>query len=140
MQVSDFLRHRDDYDLIVLYEDIKADPVAVCKRLLEVCEVPEEHIPLALEALLSDSQGGTFGKRGAKPKVDFEFFKPADKLFKECGLPISSRTTSEEFKNLILSGTYEMKTEYDPPREIHKRILAGSKPMGFLEVMKKFRT
>ena len=114
--------------------------MAVCKRLLEVCEVPEEHIPLALKALLSDSQGGTFGKRGAKPKVDFEFFKPADNLFEECGLSISSRTTSEEFKNLILSGTYEMMTEYDPPCEIHKRILAGTKHMGLFEVMKKFWT
>ena len=66
--------------MIVLYEDIKDDPEAVCKRLLEVCEVPKEHIPLALEALQSDSQGGTFGKRGAKPKVDLKFFKPADKL------------------------------------------------------------
>ena len=114
--------------------------MAVCKKLLEVCEVPEEHTPLALEALLSDSQGGTFGKRGAKPEGDLEFFKPGDKFFKECGLPISIRTTSEEFKNLILRGTYKMKTEYDPPCKIYKRILAGSKQMGYLEVVRKFQT
>ena len=124
--------------MVILYEDIKADPEAVCKKLLEVCEVPKEHVPLALEALTSDSQGGTFGRRGDKPRVDHDMLMPADKTFRECGLPISSRTTTEDFKRLILTGTYEMRTEYDPPHEIFKRMTTGSKSMGLFEVISKF--
>ena len=48
-QLSSFLRHRDDYDMVVLYEDILGDPKAVCEELLEVCEVPKEYVPSALE-------------------------------------------------------------------------------------------
>ena len=126
--------------MVILYEDIKADAEAVCKRLLEVCEVPEEHHPLAMEALKSDSQGGTFGKRGSKPSVDHEMLVPADKTFEECGLAIRSRTTSVEFKRLILEGTYEMRTEYDRPREIFKRMTTGSKSMSLFEVISKFKS
>ena len=32
--------------------------------------MPKEHVPAAMEALKTDSQKGTFGKRGNKPKVD----------------------------------------------------------------------
>ena len=56
--------------MIVFYEDILANPEQVCKELLKVCEIPLEYVPKALEALKSDSQKGTFGKRGNKPKVD----------------------------------------------------------------------
>ena len=133
------MRHRDDYDMVILYEDIKVDPETVCKKLLEMCKVPKEHFPLALEALKSDSQGGTWGRRTAKPSVDHEMLIPADKTFVECGLSISSRTTSEEFKKLILEGKYEMKTEYDHPQEIFKRMTTGSKSMGFFEVLSKFK-
>ena len=125
--------------MVILYEDIKADPEAVCKTLLETCEVPKEYFPLALEALKSDSQGGTFGKRGAKPSVDHEMLKPADKTFVECGLPMSSSTTSEEFKKLILEGKYEMKIEYDHPHHIFKRMTTGSKSLGLFEGLSKLK-
>ena len=139
-KVSEFLRHRDDYDLIILYEDIRSDPEAMCKNLLQVCEVPKEHVPLALEALKTYSQGGTFGGRGNKPSVDYDMLVPADNVFRECGLAINSRTTSEEFKRLILEGTYEMRSKYDHPHKIFKRMTTGSKSMGLFEVISKFRT
>ena len=71
--------------------------------------------------------------------MDCDLLMPADKTFQECGLAISSRTTSEEFRRLILKGTYEMRTEYDPPHEIFKRITTGSKSMGLFEVISKFK-
>ena len=46
------------------YEDILADPEAACKRLLEVCRIPPRHFPAAMAAYQTDSQNGTFGKRG----------------------------------------------------------------------------
>ena len=133
------MRHRADYDMVILYEDIKADPETVIKKLLEICKVPKQHFPLALEALKLDSQGGTFARRGAKPSVDHEMLMPADKTFVECGLSISSRTTTEEFKKLILEGNYVMKTEYDHPHEIFKRMTTGSKSMGLFEMLSEFK-
>ena len=37
-------------------------------------------LPQALDALKSDSQKGTFGKRGDKPKVDPAYLDQADKV------------------------------------------------------------
>ena len=34
-QISSFLRHRDHYHMVVLYEDILSDPRAVCEELLQ---------------------------------------------------------------------------------------------------------
>ena len=47
------------------------------------CAVPHTlwNIPTqALDALKSDSQKGTFGKRGDKPKVDPDYLDQADKV------------------------------------------------------------
>ena len=44
-QISQYMRSRDDYDLVVFYEDILSDKEKVCKELLEVCEIPLEYIP-----------------------------------------------------------------------------------------------
>ena len=58
----------------------------MCKKLLKVCDVPEEHFPLALEAFKTDSQGGTYGKRGDKPKVDSDMLDPWDPADKGRGI------------------------------------------------------
>ena len=108
--------------MIVLYEDILEDPKDVCKRLLEVCEVPLDYVPRAMEALKTDSQRGTFGKRGDKPKASQEALDQADIIFAECGLPIRNDMEVEEFRNLILSGTYSMKSEHYWPSKDFKKI------------------
>ena len=41
------MRSRDDYDLVVFYEDILSDKEKVCKELLEVCDIPLEYVPEA---------------------------------------------------------------------------------------------
>ena len=122
VQISSFLRHRNDYDLIVLYEDIIKDAEDVCKKLLKVCGVPLEYVPRAMEALKTDSQKGTFGKRGDKPRASQSALDEADKVFAECGLPIKSDMEVEEFRNLIVSGTYSMKSEHDWPSRDFKKI------------------
>ena len=135
-QISEFLRHREDYHLIVLYEDIQSDPNYICRKLLEVCEVPSEHIPNAMEALKHDSQKGIFGRRGDKPNIKPDILVAADKMFREFGLPINSRTSAEEFKDFILNGTYTMRTKYDPPSEIYDRIFADIKHISRLQAFR----
>ena len=134
------MRHREDYHLIVLYEDIQTDPNYICRKLLEVCGVPSEHIPNAMEALKHDSQKGVFGRRGDKPRIEHDVLGAADNLFKECGLPINSRTSAKEFKDFILTGTYTMRSQYDPPSEVYDKIFANIKHVSRLEsfrIMKK---
>ena len=58
------MKHRDLYDMVVTYEDILSDPEGACRRLLEVCGIPERHLPAAVGAFETDSQNGTFGERG----------------------------------------------------------------------------
>ena len=127
------MRHREDYHLIVLYEDIKTDPTYICKQLLEVCEVSKEHISRALDALKFDAQKGTFGKRGEKPTLKPELLVVADNLFKECRLPVNCRTSAKDFKKFIFNGSYSMLTKYDPPSEIYDRVFADVKHISFLE-------
>ena len=116
------MRHREDYDMIVLYEDILQDPEGVCKELLEVCKISPEYVPRAMEAFKTDSQSGTFGRRGDKPKASRSALDQADKVFAECGLPIKSDMEVDEFRRLIVSGTYSMKSEHDWPSKDYKKI------------------
>ena len=74
-----------------------------------------EYLPMAMDALKTDSQKGTFGKRGNKPKASQHSLDMADKVFVECGLPIKSNMNTEEFRNIILSGTYTMRSEQGYP-------------------------
>ena len=83
---------------------------------------------------------GMFGKRGNKPTIACDLLQPCDKMFKEMGLPIHSRTTDQEFKDIILTGTYKMRSKYDPPGEIYERVFAEVKHVSRLEslwLMKK---
>ena len=92
--------------MVIFYEDILADPEAVCKRLFEVCGTSPECLPLALEALKSDAQGGLFAQRGKKPSAPKDDVDSADALFAACHLPITCGMSTKEFKRLILTGTY----------------------------------
>ena len=91
-------------------------------ELLEVCEIPLKYVPEALNAFETDSQLGTFGKRGDKPKVDSVILDQADKVFAECGLPFMSRMSTAEFKNLVLTKTYTMRSEFDSPSKEYDKM------------------
>ena len=45
LQISQYMRSRKDYDLIVFYEDILSDKEKVCKELLKVCDIPSNYEP-----------------------------------------------------------------------------------------------
>ena len=124
-QISQFMRSRDDYDLVVFYEDIISNKEEVCKKLLEVCDIPMEYVSEALNAFKSDSQLGTFGKRGEKPKVHPAILDQADKVFSECGLPPMSQMSAIEFKNLVVTGSYTRRSEFNLPSK-------GYDKMGFI--------
>ena len=94
--------------MIIFYEDIVDNPEAVCKRLFDVCKLKTDYIPLALEALKSDSQKGLFVTRGKKPSAPKSDVDCANAMFAECRIPITCEMSSQEFRKFILSGTYEL--------------------------------
>ena len=73
-----------------------------------MCKMNPESIPLALEALKSDSQQGLFVRRGEKPSAPKRDVDCADAMFAECRVPITCGMSSVEFRKFILTGTYEM--------------------------------
>ena len=121
-QISQFMRTRHDYNFVVFYEDLLSNKEKVCRELLEVCEIPLEYVPQALNAFKTDSQQGIFGKRGDKPKVDPAILDQADKVFAECGLPLMSKISTPEFKNLVLARTYTMRSEFDRPSQGYEKM------------------
>ena len=73
-----------------------------------MCEFNPDFIPLALEALKSDSQRGLFVTRGEKPSAPRKDMDDANAMFAECRLPITCEMSSQEFRKFILSETYEL--------------------------------
>ena len=67
-QISDYQRHKDFYKRAILFEDVIADPEKEIREIFNIMEIGHEHVPGALESLKEDSQRGTFGPRGKRPK------------------------------------------------------------------------
>ena len=83
-QISDYLNHRANYDMLILYEDLVnmnidpvcallyvnpaclqvSDPEKVCKNLFQLLGFGDPAaVPAALRAMNEDSQGGQLSKR-----------------------------------------------------------------------------
>ena len=61
-----FYAYKDIYDIVILYEDLIADPTKVLKDMFNKMKVDLDAIPFAIEALKKDSQnnqGFLFKKR-----------------------------------------------------------------------------
>jgi hypothetical protein len=99
--MASYFDHKDEYDLVVFYEDIITDAESVCQSLFDLSGTSHKYIPAALEALKSDSQSGTFGKRGDKPKVTEKTLVEVDALLTQYGIPLQTTMSIGEFKKPI---------------------------------------
>ena len=68
-QILYYQRHKEIYKHTILFEDVIQDPKKEIKRIFDLMKISHEHLPGALESLKEDSQRGTFGPRGRRPKV-----------------------------------------------------------------------
>jgi hypothetical protein len=87
----------------IRYEDIVADPMYACKRILEFCGAPENLLERALDGMKTDSQRSSPIAKAAVekykcPEFDEEFRQKANRLLRRHGLP-------EIEEELILEGT-----------------------------------
>ncbi len=105
-QMADYIKHRDEYDVVVFYEDLVAEPQVTCRRLFEATGTPPEYVPRAIKALERDSQEGQFGKRGAYGRVvTREEFDKVNAMLRECDVPLSTEMSLEQFKKVICPST-----------------------------------
>ena len=73
-QMEDYFRHKEDYHLAILYEDLTEDPEREARKVFKLLGLSTEYMPQALEALKEDSQKGTFGPRGVHAHITDETF------------------------------------------------------------------
>ncbi len=104
--VANYLRNRQRYSHVVLYEDLANRPRQEVARLLEAMEVPPEHVDAALKAMDADSQQGRFGGRGHAAEMKEDYWAFVDGAFAKLGMDVRCNFTLEELKKLLTSTNY----------------------------------
>ncbi len=106
-QLTDYLRHRELFDMVVFFEDVIADPEKECKRLFKYLDIPMNRVPAALEALKEDSQQGTFGKRGKRPKITPAMYVKLDQYLRDLDMPpeVTCQMSLDTLKSIVLGDT-----------------------------------
>ena len=101
--IAGYLHDRSPYDLCVLYEDLAADPAAALARVFAAAGIDPSHLPLALKAMRTDSQKGTFGSRGTSGTRfdEAQALAASDAAFAEVGSGLRADTGPEEMRRML---------------------------------------
>ncbi len=93
------------HSLAVFFEDLVSNPSDECKKLFKHLDIPLEHVPAALDALKQDSQKGTFGPRGKRPRIDEKELAGLEAFLQNLGGDprLTCHMSLESYKSLILS-------------------------------------
>ena len=115
-QITDYLKHKDLYDLAIFFEDVIADPEKELKKIFDLMDIDYKHVPRALETLKEDSQRGTFGTRGKRPKVSDKEYAYLDSYLRSMGVDkrITCKMDLPTLKEVVLSPS--LKTAADGRR------------------------
>ncbi len=89
--------HKEIYDHVCLYENLTKHTEQEIKNMFKAINVDQKHVPVAMEALKTDSQKGTFGKRSELPVIKEEEWVQIDKNLRELA-GVSALMTDTEFK------------------------------------------
>ena len=102
-QMMDYLKHKDQYDLAIFFEDVVSSPEQEIKKIFDLMNIDYLHVPKALEALKEDSQRGTFGPRGKRPKISDEEYVYLDSCLRSCEVDerITCKMDLESLKELV---------------------------------------
>ena len=91
--MTDYLRHKDIYDLAIFFEDVMSNPERELQKVFDLMEIEYIYLPKALETLKKDSQRGTFGIRGKRPKISDKEYAYLDSYLRSCN--VDDRITCE---------------------------------------------
>jgi hypothetical protein len=100
--IETFLRHKDNYDHVMLYEDIRAEPEREARALFDALGLDDRYIPDALAAMREDSQQGVLGVRGnAHITLTEEEIANTEAMFRLTDSPLSLDMTLDQLRELI---------------------------------------
>ena len=81
------------------------DPASELERLFFTLGLPSEHVPLALDALERDSQGGRLGSKGQwkeGSRMTSQKWREADGVMQKFGTGLRHDMEFSEFKKVLL--------------------------------------
>jgi len=100
--IESFVRTRENYDHVMLYEDIKAEPEREARALFNALGLDEKYIPDALSAMREDAQQGVLGIRGtAHIELTPIEMVETDATFKMLDSPLTMNMTLEQLRSII---------------------------------------
>lgn len=102
--MTDYLRHKDIYDLVIFFEDVMANPESELQKIFDLMEIEYKYLPKAIETLKKDSQRGTFGARGTRPKTSDKEYAYLDSYLRSCDVDdrITCKMDLVTLKNVVL--------------------------------------
>jgi len=102
--IESFIRTKDNYDHVMLYEDIRAEPEKECRALFTAMGLDHKYIPDALDAMREDSQQGVLGIRGnAHIKLTEEEITNIARIFRITKSPISMDMSLDDLRTVLKS-------------------------------------
>ncbi len=106
-QLTDYLRNREIYDMAIFFEDVIANPERECRKLFNFLDIPMSHVPAALDTLKEDSQRGTYGLRGERPKIKPKMFIKLDQYLRDLNMPeeVTCEMSLDTLKSIVLGSS-----------------------------------
>ena len=98
--VDEYMRTKHNFELAMIYEDLRADPAGVMAKVFEIMGVPVDRVPAALEAMNDDAQQGVLSSRGSI-KLPQSDYKAVDDTFKVCDSPLRIDMSLDDLRRLI---------------------------------------
>ena len=96
-----FLKNKDMYSHVVLYEDFVQDIEEGSKMLLSAVNVPADQVDLFLQGSKKDSQNNSFRGTLVKRRVTDDQWRICDSLQDQIGSPIRQSMTITQLQNVI---------------------------------------
>ena len=88
---------------VIIFDDLVSIPELVVGQLLDIMEIPREHLSSALKAMKRDSQKGIFGQRKEKAAItEEECDRIGIMVQRSLNSPVGLHTTEKEFKKMII--------------------------------------
>ena len=101
--VYEFLKTRDIYCKVCIYEDIKKDAKAEITDLFQKINLDTKYVPLALDMMGKDSQKGVLGKPGNDHvTIPQSTWDSVNAIWKQYDVPVTAQMTAEEYEKVIL--------------------------------------
>ncbi len=100
-----YMENKQLFHDVILYEDLSARPEQEISKIFRLLNIPQEFMPLSLEAFKHDSQNKAFGERGINREelgIQQSLWKDIEKWWRRIGLvDITHDMSVDEFRTAL---------------------------------------